>query len=349
MAVMLIVSCAGHTAFAQEMREFSTGKPMFTVLPAKPAKDAIQPASALTTWTGSYVYNGSTYTYNMVGLAPSSNSTVTINAVIVPLKIVITRRGSTSTFDAAKVLPNGNSVTTNTVNSPIFDHTTTYVQGGVNVGTTQYLDAYQRANFWGTVSSHPSYHVLLNPIVMPEQTLTPPSSQATTGSPFGTKVGEVNINWMDTQLNALITKLGITANEFPIFLSDNVYLTQNGCCIGGYHSATGAQSYTYSTYVDQSGEFAQDVSALSHEIGEWVDDPLVANPNGSQTPCGILENGDPLENNANYGAYVYSLHGFNYNLQDLVTLPYFGAPASTSVNGFTTFQGQRLSVCQNGS
>ena len=65
--------------------------------------------------------------------------------------------------------------------------------------------------------------------------------------------------------------------------------------IGGYHSATGAQSYTYSTYIDHSGEFAQDVSALSHEIGECVDDPLVANPNGNQTHCGILDVGDPLE------------------------------------------------------
>jgi hypothetical protein len=40
-----------------------------------------------------------------------------------------------------------------------------------------------------------------------------------------------------------------------------------------------------------------------------------------------LENGDPLENNSNFGAFPYTLNGFTYNLQDLVTLPYFGAPA----------------------
>jgi hypothetical protein len=102
--------------------------------------------------------------------------------------------------------------------------------------------------------------------------------------------------------------------------------------------------------VDHAGSFAQDVSALSHEVGEWADDPLVVNINGNNTPCGILENGDPLENNANFGDFSYTgNNGFAYNLQDLVTLPYFGAPASTSVNGEFTFHGESLTVCENGS
>jgi hypothetical protein len=109
------------------------------------------------------------------------------------------------------------------------------------------------------------------------------------------------------------------------------------------------QSYAEATYVDHVGAFSQDVSALSHEVGEWMDDPLTVNFNGNNTPCGILEVGDPLENNPNFGGFPYSLHGFTYNLQDLVTLPYFGAPPSTSVNNFFTFQGESLTVCQNGS
>jgi hypothetical protein len=39
---------------------------------------------------------------------------------------------------------------------------------------------------------------------------------------------------------------------------------------------------------------SEDVAALSHEVGEWMDDPFVDN----FTPCfaegGILEVGDPL-------------------------------------------------------
>ena len=64
----------------------------------------------------------------------------------------------------------------------------------------------------------------------------------------------------------------------------------------------------------------------------------------------ILEVGDPVEGNANYGGFSYEgANGFTYNLQDLVTLPYFGASPSTSVNGEFTFQGESLTVCENGS
>jgi hypothetical protein len=43
----------------------------------------------------------------------------------------------------------------------MFDNTTTYTQGGVDVGTTQYNDAFQRANFWSIVQNNPNSHMLL--------------------------------------------------------------------------------------------------------------------------------------------------------------------------------------------
>jgi len=271
-----------------------------------------------------------------------------------PVTIVITNRnGTKTTFDPSHVLSNGNTVTTNTVTSPIFDSTTTYTQGGVDVGTTQYIDAFQRANFWGTVKNNTNSHLLLGATVLAEQTPSPSKANGKSGTPFGFTAGEVNINWFDAQLPTIMSNLGIQPNTFPIFLTYDVYLTQNGCCIGGYHSSEGSvsnpQSYAEATYADHVGAFSQDVSALSHEVGEWADDPLTVNINGNNTPCGILEVGDPLENNPNFGAFPYALHGFTYNLQDLVTLPYFGAPPSTTVNNWFTFQGQSLSVCQNGS
>ncbi len=330
-------------------------KPRYMVLPAHLHPDIAPPAAALPSWNGSFTYSGKNYSYNMVGTAPSSNTSTTITTYIIPVKIVITSRsGVKTTFDPSHVLSNGNTVTTNTTSSPIFDSSTTYTQGGVDVGTTQYIDAFQRANFWGTVKTDTNSHLLLSETVLAEQTLSPTSSYGKTGSPFGFTAGEVDINWFDAQLPGLISKLGIQPNTFPIFLTYDVYLTQSGgCCIGGYHSSEGSvsnpQSYAEATYVDHAGAFAQDVSALSHEVGEWADDPLTVNYNGNNTPCGILEVGDPLENNSNYGAYHYTLHGFTYNLQDLVTLPYFGAPPSTSVNNWFTFQGESLSVCQNGS
>lgn len=359
--LVLLAACAVPVPLlAQTDAESAVSQPParghYVMMPPHLRNDVMLPASApLQTWNGSFTFGGTNYTYNMVGAAPSSNTSVTIPVYIIPVKIVITSGTTKYSFDPAHKLSNGNTVVQNTVDSPIFDSSTTYTQGGVDVGTTQYIDAFQRANFWGTVKSHTNSHLLLGgPTVLAEQTLSPSKTYGKLGTPFGFRAGLVDINWFDAQLPNLMSKLGITPNAFPIFLTYNVYLTQaGGCCIGGYHSSEGSvsnpQSYAHATYVSKAGAFAQDVSALSHEVGEWADDPLTVNPNGNNTPCGALENGDPLETNANYGAYPYVLHGFTYNLQDLVTLPYFGAPTSTSVHGWLSFQGEALGVCSNGS
>jgi hypothetical protein len=328
-------------------------RPMYTVMPPHWDESVGPDATPLTTWNGSFIHKGITYTYNMVGTVPSTNTATTIQAYIIPIELVITKGTKTKTFDPQTVLSNGRTVVENTVVSPIFDATTTYTQGGVDVGTTQYIDAYQRANFWSLVKSSPDYHLLLGgPTVLPEQTLSPPPAQGKTGQPLGYKVALVDINWFNAQLDAIIKANAVLKpGTLPIFLIYNTYLTNQGCCIGGYHSALGKvaapHSYVVFSYVGTAGGFAQDVSALSHEVGEWADDPLVNG--GNNSPCGILEVGDPLENNPNYGAYPYTVNGFTYNLQDLVTLRYFGAPANTAVNHFFTFQGEQLSVCQKGS
>jgi hypothetical protein len=348
LALLVSVSFAG-SALAQEDLA-ANPRPMFTVMPPHLRTDIAPPATPLQTWNGSFTSGGTTYKYNMVGVPPFPSSSATIATVVIPVKIVLS---TGATFDPSHVLSNGKTVTTNTVVSPIFASVVDFTSGGADMGTTQYIDAYQRANFWDS-TGNPSHLLLGGPTVLPEQTLNVPRRSGSTGTVFGFTAGLVDINYFDTQLHSLLTKLGITPNEFPIFLTYDVYLTQNrSCCIGGYHSSTGSvsapQSYAHATYVDHVGAFAQDVSALSHEVGEWADDPLVVNTNGNNTPCGIMENGDPLENNANFGAFPYTANGFTYNLQDLVTLPYFGAPPSTSVNGEFTFHGESLTVCQNGA
>ena len=367
-SVLALGVCISGTAFAQDSGIApGSEKPMYKVL--KPSLHQAQTqsqalgqakilpaATPLQTWNGSFSFSGTTYNYNMVGTKPSSNTTATISTIVIPVKIVITSRsGVKTTFDPNSVPSNTNGKTAvaNTVASPIFASSVNFTSGGQSMGTTQYIDAYQRANFWGTGDT--GSHLLLGgPTVASTVTLSPPTRSGTTGVVFGFNAGLVDINWFDSQLHTIMTNMGIQPNTFPIFLTYNVYLTQNrSCCIGGYHSSTGSvsapQSYAHATYVSRVGAFAQDVSALSHEVGEWADDPLVVNVNGNNTPCGILENGDPLENNSNFGDFGYTVGGFTYNLQDLVTLPYFGAPPSTSVNGEFTFHGEGLTVCQNGA
>ncbi len=320
--------------------------PRFVVLPPKNPNAPVPASGALPTWNGAFTYQGTKYTYNMVGASPETGKSVSIHAFIIPIKL---KMSDGSVYDPFTKLSNQKTVVQNTIDSPMFDSTTTYTQGGVDVGTTQYIDAFQRANFWYFVSAHPTSHLLLaGPTILKEQVLTVPAGYGHTGYAFGIKAAMVDINWFDAQLGTIMTALTkIQPNTIPIFMSYNTYLTSGGgCCIGGYHSANGPQSYSFFTYVDKAGAFSQDVSALSHEIGEWVDDPLIHGYNN--VACGILEVGDPLERNANFGGYPYTVNGFTYNLQDLVTLPYFGAKPGVSVNKWSTFQGETLSVCQNG-
>jgi hypothetical protein len=346
-----IAGCLAGAALAQDTPVASNAVPRFVVLPPKPATAPVDPATQLPTWNGSFTYQGTTYNYYMVGTAPSTGTSTTIKAFLIPLKVVI----GTHTFDPSAIQEGGESVTQQTLESPVF-HNLNYTLGGTNIGTTQYLDAFQRANFWGTVKSHTGYHVLLGgPTMLAEQTLTPPPNLSGVGNPFGPLAGLVDINWFDGQLNAIIKRFTqIQPNTFPIFLTSNLYLTSGGgCCIGGYHSATGPQSYTHFTFITTPGVFSQDVSALTHEVGEWMDDPGTKGAFNS-VACGILEVGDPEEGFANYGGFPYPLGGFNYNQQDLVFLEYFGAlgtsAAPTSVGGWMTFHNNPfgLSVCSNG-
>jgi hypothetical protein len=273
--------------------------------------------------------------------------------VLIPVKMVYGSRNGNMTFDpVAHTLSNGRTVVQNTLDSPLFNAGIDFNQGGTDLGNTQYIDAFQRGNFWSSVAANSSYHVLLGtPSVAAEQTITVTATQGKViNNPFGSgKVGEMSINAFDSKLQTFMRNLTqINPGVLPIFLTYDIYLTSGGCCIGGYHSANGAQptgqTYSYATYEDSPGSFAQDVSALSHEVGEWLDDPFVDN-RVNCTDNSILEVGDPLEGEKNYGGYPYSLNNFTYNLQSLVFLGYFGAPRSTSANSWLSFQNDETHVC----
>jgi len=356
MALTLLVCCC-LSAFALAADSNERVNPRYVVIPPKPAAPGSPlPTSNLQTWNGTFTYNGHNYPYVMVGQDPATGQGTIVTTYVIPVKIILS---TGDTFDPLAGGPTGPLA--RTILSPIFDSSTTYVQGGVNVGTTQYVDAFQRANFWSIVQNQPGYHVLLGGpsahiSVLPELTLNVPSGSGHLGNPFGHQVAEVGINYFDVQISNYMTQHNqIQANTFPIFLTSNTYLTQGGCCIGGYHSANGQQSYAHFTYITYPGDFAQDVSALSHEVSEWMDDPLTNGGNG--TPCGILEVGDPLEGDDGpppyqcgpYGACSYTLHGFTYHLQDEVFLRYFGGDPNGSVNSWWTFQNYPYTqICQQG-
>ena len=311
------------------------------------AASATAQDQVLPTWMGSFKYGGTNYNYTMVGTDPTTNSTTTVNSFVVPVKLVFSKGCSSSptcSFDSQ-------SVVSRVVSSPIFDSSTTYVQGGVNLGTTQYIDAFQRGNFWGTVKNNPNYHLKLGgPSVLAELTITVPATEGCVGSiDFGYPVGEVDYSWLETQIENYVSLSNvIEPNTLPIFLTYQAVISVGApSCNGasgpptqGVHFSNYGQTFVQFGYLDPNGSHGldpvqPDVSILAHEVGEWADDPYVSN---YPTPCGTnLEVGDPLIGHN----YAYTVNNFTYHLQDLVFITYFGAPAGTSVNNWYSFQDEK--------
>jgi hypothetical protein len=294
--------------------------------------------------------------FNIVGTDPSLGANTTIvPTVIVPLKFVFPNAGS-PTLDGTNVVPA-------TENSPIF-LTADYTVGGTDIGVTQYGDAIQRAEFWNLPGFSQNYHVLLGtPLIAPTVTITVPAGK---GNAYllknGGLVGVVDSNYFNSVLAALLPSY--TANQLPIFTTDNVFLGTNGliqnCCVLGFHNSQGppaatAQTWIYAAYTESGtfrGDAILDVQALSHENAEWLNDPFVGvfTFNGSGInfiPPAVLpgqggaciinfETGDPLEGPP--VVFTKVTNGTTYHLQDEVFMAwYLHSAPSFSVNGWYTF------------
>jgi hypothetical protein len=344
-ALVLVCTCVAGVAFAQDdapakPRAMYLAIPPHSYFPVEPS------SSQLTQWTYSFTYQNQKFNPVIVGTDPSkTNVTTTTPVMIIPIKLVFGKTNGNHTYDPNKdIYPGTNlTVTQYIAQSPLFV-AINFTQGGTNLGTTQYEDAYERGSFWKYVKTNKKYHVLLGkPTILPEQTVkVAPGDGSIQNNPFGKgKVGFwSNINSVDALLQTYMNKLKqIQPNVLPLFLVYDTYIAcGSGCAIGGYHSANngppGGQTYSFSTTIDPDA-FASSTGALSHEFGEWLLDPFTTNPG-----CGgLMENGDPLETEPNYGLYPYTgKNGSAYQLQDLVFINYFGAPRNTSLKSWFTFQ-----------
>ncbi len=102
---------------------------------------------------------------------------------------------------------------------------TNFSFGGTSVGDTQYIDAFQRANFWQLVGGT-DYHTLANPVlyqpislnIQPGKGLGIPSSLSGSCGPLGI----VDINTLDSILTGTIlpqlAAQGVDTSQFPVFL-----------------------------------------------------------------------------------------------------------------------------------
>jgi hypothetical protein len=354
--VLLLISAYAQQRVASRQNEFVprfvTLRPTQPVDVAQAETDALNGA-ALPTWNGSFIYNSVGYPFTMLGnKIVAGAGTTTIDVILIPLRLAF---ADGTVLDATrKVCGGSESPLRLTKRSPLFRNLT-WAPGGTNVGTTQYADAFQRANFWNKVkhASYAKYHTVLRIAeVTPVQTIDVPAEDGATMSGPCAPIGEVNFTYFDVQINSLIASLGIQPNTLPIFLDYNVFETANGCCILGYHGVRGAnQVYGVSAYSDP-GIFPapgiQDIHALSHEIAEIYDDPYAGNNTprwqsqyAPQYGCNnFLEVADPLVGSA----LPVTLGGFTYHTQELAFKAWFAKKVpSNAVNGWYSFNQTLLS------
>jgi hypothetical protein len=291
----------------------------------------------LPSFDGSFTVGNTTYPYTMLGAAPKSGKSVELKTVIVPLRMKFVGFDTDYTFDPSFAAQN-------MATSPI------YRDAKFANGRGQFGDELQRATFWNQMDSKHKWHVYMN---SPDRartytiTVTPD-----TGEIFdlggGSVLGNMHIDDFDAQLHAILPKLGLDADETPLFVTQgaiadalgyhDAFMVPNG------HGGQRVQTLMWSSWLDINdvGPLLADVSTLNHEVAEWINDPYINNeaPLWAFPPfnnvCGdnpYVEVGDPQGNGPDYDQFPtveVPLHGFTYHLQDIALLQWFTRESPSS-------------------
>lgn len=243
--VTMAVLAIAVAALAQEQAPVL--KPYFTVMPMRgnTVQQAMQESLtgqtvAMWTYQTSTTVDNNVYTGTMMGAAPGApgpNSITTIPTYIVPL-IVVMPDGTR--LDPTAADPNClNNLVPLTVmqNSPLFQNSGPYMYGNppVNLGTTQYHDALQRAEFWKIVGASvqaSNWHTLWGMHTTTPQTVQVPSQDGVTynaGQNGGCGyLGVVYLNWLDAYVTGTLIPSLSGQGVGPQLVCDDLHVRRRG-------------------------------------------------------------------------------------------------------------------------
>lgn len=252
------------------------------------------------------------------------------------------------------------------VQSPVFQNHH-WVWGGVDVGDGQYDEVFQRANFWNATSDDPgNYHMHLDtqtlpPVVIdfPKGTgIGLPQSSSYIGYSACAPTALVDFSLFDNYLDyvaipQMAAAYGVNSSNFPMFIAGNVLwgevsgqLPYYEAEAAGYHSYSDvdpAQTYGVTQFGDENIFTWPDSVPLSHEVGEWLNDPTGTNdvqlynvnaaysPTGTPACQGNYEVGDILA--GFFMPPVTGKNGYTYTLQELAYFSYFYGGPSIAAGG----------------
>jgi hypothetical protein len=266
-------------------------------------------------WSSSFVNDGQTFPFIMVGTDPALGpATTVIHAKIIPLRLVFRSDGQVL-YDPG--------MAADALASPVFTPV------DIGLGPLQWHELIQHIS----LATDPGYRVILDPEVLPAETLSVPADKGFTTFDQSTqrRVGVVTFDWSLRKAKELTQSHQISPNDLVIFLVDNVIgsLTTIQDCQGpqgclefaGWHEffqtggrgpvqpPTQVNTMVWADREDLGAALPPGVdfrsAALSHEIAEWAADPFIANivPEwfgpfaGAANNCSnLLEVADPVEN-----------------------------------------------------
>jgi hypothetical protein len=294
--------------------------------------------------------DGRRYSGTIVGAGPTTapKTTTKINVLVVPLIVhigtTVFNPSAIDTCVSSKVTPLAATLQSPLFKNAAFDGKTgaghAAKMNGVAVGTTTYPDATRRGEFWADVHGT-NYHSAFAVSVAAPWTISAATVNTLGGgSVIATDCAKLGVLPTDAFRNYIANTVipevaAIKPTVFVLFLLKDVVTTTDtplNCihfCDYGYHSAIGTpvQTYAVSEY-DSTLHFwndpgVRDIAPLSHEISEWLDDPLVTNPT---PPWGYIgevsggcqsnwEPGDPLTGH-DYPAIAMP-DGLTYHPQEL--------------------------------
>ena len=232
-------------------------------------------------------------------------------------------------------------------------------------GHLQFQDAVQRAEFFGFV--RPTWHTKLTRIVDPTRVLDVPAGQAYLFD-FGTNLlALVDADFFLSQLPSIIQAANVNETQFALIVTGGtvaIYFNHDPTLASGFE---GGSHHAYVSRFDGTNYFVQtwawsswlapeafgagkaDVWGISHEIGEWINDPLDSNftpPWEAPPPIDVfgcfdlLETADPL---TNVDGYEITLNGYTYHLANQALLPWFARePASFTWHNVYSFPNTSL-------
>jgi hypothetical protein len=309
--------------------------------------------------------------YTMAGGHPAAGGTTAFNAPIIPVSLdLLDYDGSVRVIDGHRLHYSAEPFVNPVVNSPVFQNTD-YTSSDV---PTQFVDAVQRAEFYNVMQS--DWHTLLRPSVKAGRTLAIPRgayffAMNEDGSCCAFVLIDLNVfskllfpptaNDTKSPIGAAEHSGDITTKDVSTFLFPNTYLYFNGnpnqCCVLGFHTydfepgdasnAFREKRYVlnYSSWISPGlfGSGFEDVTALSHEITESLNDPFVGSDGvHGITPWWLSQNGN-CQNDLEVGDVIEGLpdstipirtKGRTYHPQNEALLQWFEFQSpSTAIGG----------------